>query len=158
MRLSANSWSQLGLAPSFGGGWEIVVVAIAVGAIASASVVSFLVDTTANESDVPSVVAQAPSGTRTNLTDRVPAVPTPPAPVPVLATLSPHAQTAPGKVAAVSSPAEAAPNDAEQDSDARSRHNLRKGDRRSHGAYWSRFSERSARIGTLSRGSISSER
>lgn len=164
MRLRANSWSELGLAPTFGGGWEIAVVVIAVSAVASASVVSFLVDTAANEPDVPSVVAQGPSGNRANLTDRERAavVPTPFTPVPVLATLSPHTQTAPSKVAAVSSPAETAPMDAVQNSDARSR---RKGDRlgrRSRGVYWSRtgerFSERSSRISELSRGSISSQR
>ena len=167
MRLRANSWSELGLAPTFGGGWEIALVVIAVSAVASASVVSSLVDTAVNESDVPFVVAQGASGNRANLSDRerVSAAPTPPAAVPVLATLSPHAQTAPSEIAAVSPPAEAAPIDAVQNSDARSRHNLRKGDqpgRRSHGVYGSRigerFSERSARISALSRGSISSER
>jgi hypothetical protein len=170
MRFAANSWSELGSAPSFGRGWEIAVVVFAVSAVASASVVSSLVDTAVNESDVPFVAtqgaaAQGLSGDGTNLTDReqVSAAPTPLTSMPALAPVSPH--TAPGEIAAISSPAQAAPMDAVQNSDAGSRHMLRKGDqlgRRSHGFYWSRigerFSERAARISGLSRGSISSER
>jgi hypothetical protein len=161
MRFTANSWPKLGSAPTFGRGLELAAVVIAVSAVASASVISSLVDTAENKSDVPFVLAR---GDRTNPTDRerVPALPRPPTSAPVLAPVSPHTETPPSKIAAVSSPAAAAPV---QNSETRSRHSLRKGDqlgRRSHGVYWSRIgersSERSARINEQSRGSISSER
>jgi hypothetical protein len=58
MRFTANSWSELGLAPTFDQRCEVVLVAMAVGAIASASVISSLVDVAAKKSDFPFVAAR----------------------------------------------------------------------------------------------------
>jgi hypothetical protein len=159
MRFTANSWSELGLAPTVGRACEIAVVVIAVSGVASASVISSLVDTAANKSGVQFVVAAGLSGNRTNSTERerTPAASTPLTPVSVLAPVSPPTETAPSEVAAVSSPAAAAPSDVIQNADVRGGHDRRKRDqlgKRSHGIYWSR----SARISELARGSISSER
>jgi hypothetical protein len=167
MRFTANSWPELGSAPRFGRGLEIAVVAFAVGAVASGSVVSSLLDksslvnTAVNSADAPVVVARGLSGDGANSADRerIPAVPTLSTHVPVPAPVSRLTETPPSAIAAAAPPAEAAPIDAGQNSDARSLHSLR---RRSHSGYWSRigerFSERSARVSEMSRGSISSQR
>lgn len=166
MRVTANSWS-VNRAPKFSQRCGIAAVAFAVSGVASGSVVSSFVDTAANRSEVTFAVAPLVVALdETNSTERErappPVAPTSPTRVPVLAPVSAPAETARSEIAAISPPAEAAPSNV-QESEVRSRHDLRKGDheRRSRGVrpqIGKQFWQQSNRISELSRGSISSER
>jgi len=146
MRAIGNPWSDLDHAPTFRQRRELAFVAIAIAAIASASVVLALVDLATKKSDVSFVSA------RTVVTDLAPSA-SPPAPSEKALTVPPPAiplQVQERAAAPVEPTNRAAPNDVWKQRD------WWKGNAHTkpRSAYW----QRSARFRSFPRGSISSER
>jgi hypothetical protein len=155
--VNRNSLPDLGQAPTFADRRDIALVAIAVGAIAGASVIFSLVDVASTKSDaqiMPASDAQivraqeitTEAGTSTSPTAEGDQAATPQSPTTTLSVREP--------VAAPPEPPPT-PGEAAQKSDVSSDHEWRRGDRqrRSRGVYW-----QSAHTRLLSQGSISSER
>ena len=147
--MNRNSLSDLGKAPTFADRRNIALVAIAVGAVAGASVIFSLVDVAATKSDAQIVPAQAittDARASTSPTAEGDQAATPQSPTTAIAVQEPVA--APPELPPT-------PSEAARKSDVSSDHEWRRGDRqrRSRGVYW-----QSAHTRLLSQGSISSER
>jgi hypothetical protein len=148
MQAIGNSWSDLGRAPTFRQRRQVAFVAIAVAAIAGASVVLALVDLTSRKSDAPFVSVRAivtdlaPSASAPALSERAIPVPASAPAIPV--------QVQERAAAPVEPTNRVAPNDVWKQRD------WWKGNAHTkpRSAYW----QRSARFRSFPRGSISSER
>ena len=145
--VNRNSLPDLDQAPTFADRRDIGLVAIAVGAIAGASVIFSLVDVASTKSDAQIVPAQAittEARASTSPTAEGDQAATPQSPT-----------TTPFVREPVAAPPEPSPSEAARKLDVSSDHEWRRGDRqrRSRGVYW-----QSAHTRLLSQGSISSER